>query len=52
MNRPVSDADRRDLHEAPERELGPGPATTLMELLPPFGWSGHIASMIVAAKLA
>ena len=35
----VSDRDRRSLHVALERELGEGPATTLMELLPPVGWS-------------
>jgi ribosomal protein L29 len=35
----VSERERRDLHTALERELGAGPATTLMELLPPFGWS-------------
>jgi predicted nuclease with TOPRIM domain len=35
----VSDRDRRELHVALERELGTGPATTLMELLPPVGWS-------------
>jgi len=47
----VSDRDRRTLHEALERELGPGPATTLMELLPPFGW-GEVArqSDLVAVR--
>ena len=34
-----SDQDRRDLYEALERTLGAGPAGTLMELLPPVGWS-------------
>ena len=47
----VSDRERRTLHEALERELGPGPATTLMELLPPFGW-GEVArqSDLVAVR--
>lgn len=35
----VSDQDRRELYEALERGLGPGPATTMMELLPPVGWA-------------
>ncbi|MGH9280151.1 MAG: hypothetical protein ACRD12_18885 [Acidimicrobiales bacterium] len=35
----VDDAARRDLFEALEHQLGPGPATTLMELLPPVGWA-------------
>ena len=35
----VSDHDRRELFTALERELGPAPARTLMELLPPVGWS-------------
>jgi len=35
----VSDEDRRDLYEALERRLGPSPAGTLMELLPPVGWA-------------
>ena len=35
----VSDQDRRQLYEALERELGRGAATTMMELLPPVGWS-------------
>jgi ribosomal protein L29 len=34
----VSDSQRRDLH-ALERQLGTGPAGTLMELLPPVGWA-------------
>lgn len=34
----ISDADRRALHDALARELGSGPATTMMELLPPVGW--------------
>jgi hypothetical protein len=35
----VSDQDRRELYEALERRLGQGPAGTMMELLPPVGWS-------------
>ena len=35
----VSDQDRRDLYDALERQLGQGPASTLMELLPPVGWA-------------
>ncbi len=35
----ASQQDRHELHLALERELGPRPAATLMELLPPFDWS-------------
>jgi len=35
----VSDEDRRDLYDVLERRLGQGPATTMMELLPPVGWA-------------
>jgi hypothetical protein len=35
----VSDQDRRQLFDALERRLGPGPASTMMELLPPVGWA-------------
>ena len=35
----VSDQDRRDLYVALERQLGGGPAATMMELLPPVGWA-------------
>jgi uncharacterized protein YPO0396 len=35
----VSDQDRRKLYGALERQLGQGPATTMMELLPPVGWA-------------
>jgi hypothetical protein len=35
----VSDAARRELFVALERELGEVPAATMMELLPPVGWS-------------
>jgi hypothetical protein len=35
----VSDQDRRELHQALEQQLGGGPATTMMELLPPVGWA-------------
>ncbi|MDQ4089076.1 MAG: hypothetical protein M3163_02050 [Actinomycetota bacterium] len=35
----VSDQDRRDLYMALERQLGGGPAATMMELLPPVGWA-------------
>lgn len=35
----VSDHDRRELYEVLERRLGEGPATTMMELLPPVGWA-------------
>ena len=37
-----TEAERRDLLGALERSLGPAPATTLMELLPPVGW-GDVA---------
>ncbi|HVL27974.1 MAG TPA: hypothetical protein VM390_07485 [Acidimicrobiales bacterium] len=33
-----SDADRQHLYAALETNLGEGPATTLMRLLPPQGW--------------
>ena len=47
----VSDEARRDLYEVLERRLGPGPAGTLMELLPPVGW-GDVArqSDLVAVR--
>ena len=35
----VSDQDRRELYQALEQQLGGGPATTMMELLPPVGWA-------------
>ncbi len=35
----VSDEARRDLYDVLERQLGQGPAGTLMELLPPVGWA-------------
>lgn len=35
----LSDQERRELYEAAEHALGRGPASTLMELLPPVGWS-------------
>ncbi|MGQ0743523.1 MAG: hypothetical protein ACT4OS_04140 [Acidimicrobiales bacterium] len=35
----VSDAERRNLFNAAENLLGPGPASTLMSLLPPAGWA-------------
>ncbi|HEY2430487.1 MAG TPA: hypothetical protein VGI06_16215 [Acidimicrobiales bacterium] len=35
----VSDSERRDLFSAAETALGAQPARTLMELLPPVGWS-------------
>lgn len=35
----VSDSDRRQLYSALEHGLGSGPATILMELLPPVGWA-------------
>lgn len=35
----ASDQDRRVLYEVLQRELGHGPATTMMELLPPVGWA-------------
>jgi hypothetical protein len=35
----VSDRDRRDLFSALQQHLGQGPADTMMELLPPIGWS-------------
>lgn len=34
-----SDHARRELFVALEESLGPGPAGTLMELLPPVGWA-------------
>lgn len=35
----VSDHDRRELYATLTRTFGEGPATTLMELLPPVGWA-------------
>ncbi len=35
----ASDQDRRHLYTVLEQRLGEGPATTLMELLPPVGWA-------------
>ncbi|MGI8983641.1 MAG: hypothetical protein ACR2HM_03770 [Acidimicrobiales bacterium] len=35
----VSDHERRELYDALEGRLGQGPATTMMELLPPVGWA-------------
>ena len=35
----VSDRDRRDLYLALQQQLGEGPADTMMEMLPPVGWS-------------
>jgi hypothetical protein len=35
----LSDHARRDLYVALESQLGPGPADSLMELLPPVGWA-------------
>jgi hypothetical protein len=35
----VSDQARRELYDVLERRLGEGPATTMMELLPPVGWA-------------
>src|SRR3954447_20186513 len=35
----VSDQDRRELYGVLEKRLGAGPATTMMELLPPVGWA-------------
>jgi hypothetical protein len=37
-----TDADRRELFAALESSLGAGPASTLMDLLPPTGW-GDVA---------
>lgn len=37
-----TDAERRELFVALESTLGAGPASTLMELLPPVGW-GEVA---------
>jgi hypothetical protein len=34
-----TDADRRELFVALEQSLGPVPAATLMDLLPPVGWA-------------
>lgn len=34
-----TETDRHELRLALERELGPGPASTLMELFPPVDWS-------------
>jgi hypothetical protein len=47
----VSDQERRELYEALAQRLGPGPATTMMELLPPVGW-GDLArqSDVVALR--
>ena len=35
----LTDRDRRELFDALQRVLGEGPATSLMELLPPVGWN-------------
>jgi len=35
----ASDRDRHDLFVALRRHLGAGPADTMMDLLPPTGWS-------------
>ena len=35
----ISDADRRRLHDALVKSIGPEPSEVLMELLPPSGWS-------------
>jgi hypothetical protein len=35
----VSDSERRALYDAAYASLGPGPAATLMDLLPPVGWA-------------
>ena len=45
----VSDQERRDLFEALNLSLGEGPATTLMELLPPVGWADVARQSDVAA---
>lgn len=37
-----TESDRRQLFDALEHSLGPVPAATLMELLPPVGW-GDVA---------
>jgi hypothetical protein len=36
---PVDETRRYELHEAARRTLGESPGDTLMELLPPVGWS-------------
>lgn len=36
---PVDTQARHELHKRAEEVLGPEPAGTLMELLPPFDWS-------------
>lgn len=35
----ISDADRRRLHDALVKSIGPKPSEVLMELLPPAGWT-------------
>ena len=35
----VSDRDRHELYVALQERLGPEPADTMMELLPPVGWA-------------
>ncbi len=35
----VSDHDRRELYTTLTQALGEGPASTMMELLPPDGWT-------------
>ena len=35
----ISDADRRRLHDALVKSIGPEPSEVLMELLPPAGWT-------------
>ncbi len=44
-----TDAERRDLFTALEHTLGPAPAATLMELLPPVGWADVATRADVAA---
>ena len=47
-----SDHDRRELYLALHDLLGPGPAGTLMELLPPVGWSDLARQSDLTAGLA
>ena len=60
----MSDQDCRNLYQALERQLGGGPAATMMELLPPVDWAdvarqsdlvgirGEMAELRVAARRA
>jgi hypothetical protein len=46
----VTDAQRRRLHAELERLLGPESAETMMDLLPPLGWSDVARQPLVDAQ--